>query len=109
MVCGKISYEKFVSDQEPEKKQIIMLEKITEIYEKTKVFFKKNGLLLNWSEFEKLGEDQKINTLAMIAPISNEEKQMILESIHVDSKTKVLSKIIEFYLHKNSVDKITLQ
>ena len=105
----EVSYEKFVSDQEPEKKQIIMLEKITEIYEKTKVFFKKNGLLLNWSEFEKLGEDQKINTLAMIAPISNEEKQMILESIHVDSKTKVLSKIIEFYLHKNSVDKITLQ
>ena len=66
-------------------------------------------MLLNWSEFEKLDEDQKINTLAMIAPISNEEKQMILESVYVDSKTKVLSKIIEFYLYENSTNKITLQ
>ena len=105
----EVSYEKFKEDQLLEKKQTIMLEKIKEIYKKTKIFFKKNGLLLNWDEFEKLDEDQKINTLAMIAPISNEEKQMILESIHVDSKTKVLSKIIEFYLHKNTSDKITLQ
>ena len=31
---------------------------------KIKVFFQKNGLLLNWKEFEKLDEAQKINTLA---------------------------------------------
>jgi hypothetical protein len=105
----EVSYEKFKEDQELKKKQTIMLEKIKEIYEKTKIFFKKNGLLLNWAEFEKLDEDQKINTLAMIAPISNEEKQMILESIHVDSKTKILSDIIEFYLHENHTNKITLQ
>jgi len=105
----EVSYDKFSEDLELEKKQQIMLEKIKEIYEKTKVFFKKNGLLLNWDEFEKLDQDQKINTLAMIAPISNEEKQTILESVHVDSKTKVLSKIIEFYLHENSINKITLQ
>jgi len=105
----EVSYKKFKEDRELKKKQTIMLEKIKEIYEKTKIFFKKNGLLLNWAEFEELDEDQKINTLAMIAPISNEEKQMILESIHVDSKTKVLSEIIEFYLHKKSSDIITLQ
>ena len=45
----------------------------------------------------------------MIAPISNEEKQTILESVHIDSKTKVLSEIIEFYLHEKSTNKITLQ
>jgi Lon protease-like protein len=105
----EVSYEKFKEDLELKKKQTIMLKKIKEIYEKTKIFFKNNGLLLNWAEFEKLDEDQKINTLAMIAPISNEEKQMILESIHVDSKTKVLSEIIEFYLHEKYRDKITLQ
>ena len=105
----EVSYEKFSGDLIEEKKETLMEEKIADIFQKTKIFFKKNGLLLNWNEFEKLDQDQKINTLAMIAPISNEEKQMILESIHVDSKTKVLSKIIEFYLHKNSVDKITLQ
>jgi Lon protease-like protein len=105
----KVSYEKFKEDQGVTGERTIVLEKIKEIYEKTKIFFKKNGLLLNWSEFEKLDEDQKINTLAMIAPISNEEKQMILESIHVDSKTNVLSKIIEFYLHEKQTEKITLQ
>ena len=104
----EVSYKKFSEDQWPDKK-IIIRSKIKEIYEKTKVFFKKNGLLLNWAEFERLDEDQKINTLAMIAPISNEEKQMILETIHVDSKTKILSEIIEFYLHKKSSDIITLQ
>ena len=103
-----VSYKKFSDDQLPEREEFMMYDKIKKIYEKTKIFFKKNGLLLNWAEFEKLDENQKINTLAMIAPISNEEKQMILESIHVDSKTKVLSDIIEFYLHKNSVDKLTI-
>jgi len=105
----EVSYEKFKEDQVLEREKTIMLEKIKEIYEKTKIFFTKNGLLLNWAEFEKLDENQKIDTLAMIAPISNEEKQMILESIHVDSKIKVLSKIIEFYLYEKNTDKITLQ
>ena len=45
----------------------------------------------------------------MIAPIPNEEKQTILESVNIQSKTKTLSEIIEFYLYDNSVNKITLQ
>ena len=105
----QVSYEKFSVDMEEEKKQKLVKEKIDAIFQKTKIFFKKNGLLLNWNEFEKLDLDQKVNTLAMIAPISNEEKQTILESVHTDSKTKVLSNIIEFYLHENSVNNPTLQ
>ena len=105
----KVTYEKFSEDLEQEEKKTIIEEKIKEIFQKTKIFFKRNGLLLNWNEFEKLNQDQKINTLAMIAPISNEEKQTILESVHIDSKTKVLSEIIEFYLYENSSSKITLQ
>ena len=105
----EVSYKRFSEDQELENKQTIIAENIKRIFEKTKLFFQRNGLLLNWAEFEKLDENQKINTLAMIAPISNQEKQMILESVHADSKIKVLSKIIEFYLHKNYLNKITLQ
>jgi len=104
----KVSYEKFFEDLEREKKQTLMKDKVEKIFQKTKIFFKKNGLLLNWNEFEKLDQDQKINTLAMIAPISNEEKQTILESVHIESKTKVLSEIIEFYLHEKTTN-ITLQ
>ena len=104
----KVSYEKFSQDL-GENKKIIVKEKIEKIFHKTKIFFKKNGLLLNWNEFEKLDQDQKINTLAMIAPITNEEKQSILESVHIESKTKILSEIIEFYLHEKSTSNITLQ
>ena len=105
----KVSYEKFSEDLEEEKRKTLVKETIEEIFQKTKIFFKRNGLLLNWNEFEKLDQDQKINTLAMIAPISNEEKQTILESVHIDSKTKILSEIIEFYLHEKSTNNITLQ
>ena len=104
-----VSYEKFLEDLTEEKKEISTKKRIEEIFQKTKIFFKKNGLLLNWNEFEKLDQDQKINTLAMIAPISNEEKQTILESVNIDSKTRVLSEIIEFYLHEVSTNNITLQ
>ena len=38
---------------------------------KAKIFFKKNGLLLNWREFEKLDKAQRINTLSMISPVTN--------------------------------------
>ena len=105
----KVSYEKFSDDLEVIKKQTLIKKKIDEMFEKTKIFFKKNGLLINWNEFEKLDQDQKINTLAMIAPISNEEKQTILESVHIDAKAQILSDIIEFYLHEKSTNNITLQ
>jgi Lon protease-like protein len=104
----EVSYEKF-SDDLDEKIINEPINELNKLYEKTKIFFKKNGLMLNWNEFEKLDLSQKINTLAMIAPISNEEKQTILESIHINSKAKTLSEIIEFYLHENSIIRTTLQ
>jgi len=105
----EVSYDKFKEDLDSKKEQLEKIEKIQELSEKTKIFFKKNGLLLNWQEFDKLGEDQRINTLAMIAPISDEEKQTILESVSIESKKEALSNIIEFYLYENSINKLTIQ
>ena len=102
----EVSYDKFKTDLEKKKGQ---LEEIKVLSEKTKKFFKKNGLFLNWDKFENLDQDQRINTLAMIAPISNEEKQTILESTTTQSKTKVLSEIIEFYSYENSTNSVTIQ
>tara|TARA_B110000444_G_scaffold163396_1_gene152737 strand:+ start:307 stop:939 length:633 start_codon:yes stop_codon:yes gene_type:complete len=79
------------------------------LVEKTKDFFKKNGLLLNWHEFKKLDVEQQVNTLSMIAPISNEEKQKLLETILIKDKIKTLSEILEFYLHDKNIDKFTIQ
>ncbi|MDB9802594.1 LON peptidase substrate-binding domain-containing protein [Pelagibacteraceae bacterium] len=79
------------------------------LMEKAKVFFKRNGLLLNWREFEKLDHVQKINTLAMIAPITNEEKQKLLESVSLENKVNTLESIISFYLHETSLNNQTIQ
>ena len=76
---------------------------------KSKLFFKKSGLLLNWKEFEKLDKIQKINTLAMISPITNEEKQKLLEAVSLENKIKTLESIISFYLHETGLNNQTIQ
>ena len=82
----KVNYKKFILDLKPIKEEI----NIEPLMHKIKIFFKKSGLLLNWNEFEKLDVVQKINTLSMIAPITNEEKQKLLESVSLEEKIKVL-------------------
>ena len=104
-----VDYEKFSDDLKKINEEIKSFDEVSELYKKTKIFFKKNGLLLNWNEFEKLDENQRINTLAMIAPISNEEKQTILEAVQLKTKTKTLSEIINFYLYDQTENKATLQ
>ena len=79
------------------------------LIEKAKIFFKRNGLLLNWKEFEKLSQNQKINTLAMIAPITNEEKQKLLEVVSLKEMIDILDKIISFYLYEISLNNQTIQ
>ena len=82
---------------------------VSNLMVKTKVFFKMNGLLLNWKEFEKLDSAQKINTLSMIAPVTNEEKQKLLEAITFENKINTLESIISFYLHETGLNNQTIQ
>ncbi len=105
----EVSYDNFDVDLISKDEALIEQERLNLFKDKAKVFFKKNGLLLNWKEFEKLDQSQQINTLAMIAPVSNEEKQKLLETKTIIGKTKLMSEIIEFYLHANRVDNTTLQ
>jgi len=101
----KVGYEKFSLDLEP------ILEEINtgSLMKKAEIFFKKSGLLLNWEEFNKIKKVQKINTLAMIAPITNEEKQKLLESISLKEKVKTLEDIMNFYLHEVNSNNQTIQ
>ena len=101
----KVNYNKFNSDLKPSSENI----DTKKLMEFVKVFFKKNGILLNWKEFDKLDKIQKINTLAMIAPITNEEKQKLLESITLQEKTKNLQDIMSFYLHETDAKNQTIQ
>ena len=101
----KVDYKKFVSDL----KNISMIQSTDNLMQKAKEFFKKNGLLLNWKEFDKLDENQKINTLSMISPITDEEKQKLLEAITLKEKIEVLENIISFYLHQVTFNNRTVQ
>ena len=65
--------------------------------------------MLNWREFEKLDYTQKINTLSMIAPVTNEEKQKLLEAVSTKNKIETLESIISFYLHDTGINNQTVQ
>ena len=67
----KVNYDKFEKDLENPSTN----SDINKLIEKIKSFFKKNGLLLNWKEFDRLEKGLKVDTLSMISPITNEEKQ----------------------------------
>ena len=45
----------------------------------------------------------------MISPVTNEEKQKILETITLSEKVKILENIIDFYLHEVSFHNQTVQ
>ena len=51
----RVNYEKFSMDLEPIKEKI----NIESLMKKAKTFFEKDGLLLNWKEFEKLDKFNK--------------------------------------------------
>ncbi len=101
----KVDYKDFEIDL----KKLPFDENTDNLMSLAKIFFKKNGLLLNWKEFEKLDKQQKINTLSMISPINNEEKQKLLEALTIEDKIKSLESIISFYLHGNNLNNQTLQ
>ena len=101
----KVDYQNFKEDVENNQKVV----DVVSLMEKAKIFFKRNGLLLNWREFDKLDYTQRINTLAMIAPITNEEKQKLLESISFKNKVDSLESIISFYLYETSSNNQTVQ
>lgn len=101
----KVTYKNFENDLNEEATRA----NSTILMEKAKIFFKKNGILLNWKELEKLDSQQKINTLSMISPILNEEKQKLLEALTIKDKIETLENILSFYLHQGSFNSKTVQ
>ena len=103
-----MDYKKFYKDVLDNENVALSYDKLN-FMEKIKKFFERNGLMINWKEFEKLDETQKINTLSMIAPISNEEKQKLLETVSLSDKTNTLLDIIEFYSYEKTLGGETIQ
>ncbi len=98
-----VTYSEFEKDLEFKKNNIANLKK-DNFLKKVQIFFKKKNYLIELKELIKLNFDQLVNTVCMIAPFSNEEKQKLIETITIEDRIKLLDEIINFNLadiHKN--------
>ena len=103
-----VKYDLFKDDTN--KKEIkVADEKLNELINNSKIFFKKNGILINWSELSKLSVQKQIYNLAMISPISVEEKQKLIEIVKLDNVANILNEITKFNFYENSEQKKILQ
>ena len=60
---------------------------------------KKKGFIVNWKALEKQSLNETINALAMASPFSLEEKQILLETVTLDSRKKKIAQILSTYSH----------
>ena len=70
-----------------------------------KIFLRKKNYLVETNELEKLNFSQLVNTICMLSPFSNEEKQKLIETVKIEDKVKLLEQIIKFSLHENFANK----
>ena len=104
-----VNYDKFHDDTQISDSLKIETNEVASLLKKIRIFFDKSGINLNWNEFENLKDEQKINTLAMIAPISDGEKQKLLETVTVNDKIKTHVNIADFYIRGKNVENLTVQ
>ena len=72
--------------------------KYKNITNKIKKLFEKKGFLFNWQEIEKFNSEKVVDTISMIAPFSNLEKQSLIEAKTLSDKIKILEDIININL-----------
>jgi len=96
----EVSFEKFSRDMFDNKNQI-KFKDLELVFKNLKFFFKKKGYIINWKELEKQSLDQTINALAMVSPISLEEKQILLETNNINHRKIELEKILNTYILDN--------
>ena len=92
-----VSFKEYSEDVN-KKKTEIKFSDLELIFKNLKSLFKKKGYVINWKEIEKQSLDQTINTLSMASPFSLEEKQILLESINLETRKEKLEKILKTYL-----------
>ena len=92
-----VSYEEFKNDQLKIDEKLD-LKTFDSIFMKLKSYFDKQGYSLNWQELRKQNLELSLNTLSMAAPFTKEEKQALIETKDINTRKKVIEKILETYL-----------
>ena len=100
---NKLYRECFVNFKEYNKDLFKNLENLNNndleiVFKHFKTLFKKQGYSVNWKDFKKKNVDQTINTLSMASPFTLEEKQMLLETLDLESRKNKLIDILKTYV-----------
>ena len=90
----KVDYSDFINDLEEKKYEEKFSKK--NLINKIKTFLIKKNYIIEFDKLEKLNFDQLINTICMLGPFSDSEKQKLIETIKIEEKVKILEKLIEF-------------
>ena len=103
----EINFSKFNHDLS-EKKEDLKFKDLELIFKDLKSLFEKRGFVINWKALQQQSLDETINALAMASPFSLEEKQILLESINLDTRKNMISEILKTYSFDN-FDNTTIQ
>ncbi|MAV56287.1 MAG: hypothetical protein CMI79_01965 [Candidatus Pelagibacter sp.] len=103
-----VNYDLFKDDLQSDKMKV-KNELLIKLINNSKNFFKKNGILINWKELSKLSSYKQIYNLAMISPISVEEKQKLLEIVELEEIANILNDITKLNFYEFSNEKNILQ
>ena len=83
------------------KKEKTELTDLKLIFKDLKLLFEKRGYIINWKLLEKQNLDEAINALSMTSPFSIEEKQILLESLNLETRKNKISEILSTYAFDN--------
>lgn len=102
-----VDFKEFSYDLK-EKNEEIKFSDLELIFKNLKSLFIKQEYIINWKELEKQNLNQVINILSMASPFSLEEKQVLLETISLNERSKKLEQILSTYLFE-SFNNTTIQ
>ena len=102
-----VQYNTFSNDIS-KKNSEINFSNLKAIMENMKKFFRKQGYIVNLKDLEKKDLSQTLNDLSMASPFSLEEKQILLESIDVNTRKEKMEQILNNYV-KDEYENTTVQ
>ena len=103
----KITFEDYKNDLD-DKKDNLKFSDLEIIFKDLKTLFDRKGFIINWSAMQKQSLDEIINALAMASPFTLEEKQILLESIDVNTRKEKMEQILNNYV-KDEYENTTVQ
>ena len=94
----EVDFTKFSNDLSDENEDLKFSD-LELIFKDLKSLFEKKGFIVNWKALEKQSLNETINALAMASPFSLEEKQILLETVSLDSRKEKIAQILSTYSH----------